>query len=244
MVVPVFNEADSIERACREIVAVVRRYPGHAAVIAVDDGSRDQSGEILDRLSTELEELQSVRHAANRGYGAALRTGARRALADGLEYVAFIDSDLTNPPSDLLKIGALVREGHAYIKASRFIPDGDMTAVPLARRAVSRLGNVLAANLFGTQVRDVTNGFRAGQTELICSWPTVERTFAVIMEEFAFALDAGIEPVEFPTSLSARSQAQRRSAFSYSPRLIWAYLRYPLLARARRLSALIGDKDA
>jgi hypothetical protein len=152
-----------------------------------------------------------------------------------LDYVAFIDSDLTNPPSDLLKIGELAGQGHPYMKASRFVRGGDMRAVPWSRRTVSRLGNVVAAGLFGTRVRDVTNGFRAGRTDLLYSWPTRERGFAVIVEEFAIALSSGIEPVEFPSSLSTRSGEQRRSAFSYSPSLIWSYLRHPLSYRARRL---------
>jgi dolichol-phosphate mannosyltransferase len=235
VVVPVYNEAASIERACRAIVRSVGRYPGRAAVIAVDDGSRDQSAEILGRLEQELDQLHLVRHKVNAGYGQALRTGTRYAQADGFEYVAFIDSDLTNPPDDLLKIGELARRGHAYIKASRFIRGGDMAAVPIERRVVSRAGNLVAAALFGTRVRDVTNGFRAGRTDLLVSWPTHERTFAVIVEEFSFALRDGVAPVEFPTSLSARSGQQRRSAFSYSPSLIWSYLRYPLGARVARL---------
>jgi hypothetical protein len=111
-----------------------------------------------------------------------------------------------------------------------------MAGIPLLRRTVSRLGNLVASKLFGTGVRDVTNGFRAGRTELICSWPTRERGFGVIVEEFAFALADGVPVVEFPTMLAARSGLQRRSAFvPYSPSLLWSYLRYPLGAFGRRL---------
>jgi dolichol-phosphate mannosyltransferase len=235
VVVPIYNEAASIERACREVVDAVRRYRGRALVIAVDDGSADDSAEIVERLTAELPGLELVRHEQNAGYGAALRTGARRAQELKLDYVAFIDSDLTNPPSDLVKIGELAAQGHPYIKASRFVPGGDMSAVPFARRIVSRTGNIVASALFGTRVRDVTNGFRAGRTDLICSWPTTERTFAVIVEEFAYAQRDGIVPVEFATSLSSRTGQQRGSAFSYSPELIRSYLRYPMRAFLGRM---------
>ncbi len=235
VVVPIYNESASIERACREVVDVVRRYQGRALLIGVDDGSVDDSAAIVGRLAEELPEIDFVRHERNAGYGAALRTGAHRAQELGLDYVAFIDSDLTNPPADLLKIGALAAQGHPYIKASRFVPGGDMSAVPPKRRIVSRAGNVVASLLFGTRVRDVTNGFRAGRTDLICSWPTTERTFAVIVEEFAYAQRDGVVPVEFPTSLSSRSGEQRGTAFSYSPDLIRSYLRYPLRAFLERL---------
>lgn len=232
---PVYNEADGIAASCREIVQAIREYAGHATVIAVDDGSSDRSAEILVDLRAELPELDLVRHPANSGYGQALRTGAARARELGLQYVAFIDSDLTNPPSDLLKIAALARQGHRYIKASRFVPGGSMSAVPFRRRSVSRLGNLVAAALFGTRVRDVTNGFRGGETELICSWPTQERGFAVIVEEFGYALSSGVEPVEFATVLTARSAQQRGSAFAYSPAVLLSYLRYPLRTRLAQL---------
>jgi dolichol-phosphate mannosyltransferase len=235
VVVPVYNEEAGIEDSCRAIVEALASYRGRALVIAVDDGSADQSAEIVARLGEELDELELVRHAANAGYGQALRTGAARAAELGLDYVAFIDSDLTNPPSDLLKIGELASEGHRYIKASRFVPGGSMAAVPLKRRVMTRTANLVARPLFGTSVRDVTNGFRAGRTELICSWPTHERGFAVIVEELDQALRAGVDPVEFPTALSARSEAQRPTTFSYGLAMLWSYLRYPLRAFVARM---------
>lgn len=235
IVVPVFNEAATIEPGLREILAAAAGYAGRARVIAVDDGSADASGEILERLAAEVEGLQIERHPKNAGYGVALRTGTARAAGLGLDYVAYIDSDLTNPPADLLRIGELATRGHDYIKASRFVAGGGMEGVPAARRAVSVLGNLVGRALFGTGVRDVTNGFRAGRTELLASWPLREAGFAVIVEELDWALRSGVEPVEFATVLRSRTAAQRTTAFAYSPRQILAYLRYPMRAFARRL---------
>lgn len=235
IVVPVYNEAATIEHACREICAVAQRYSGRSVVIAVDDGSADRSAEILAPLADELGPLELVRRDANGGYGAALRTGAERAHELGLEYVAFIDSDLTNPPEDLLRIGELAREGHSYIKGSRLIPGGGMDAVEPSRRAVTVTGNRVGRALFGTAVRDVTNGFRAVRTELFLSWPLRERGFAVIVEELDCALRSGVQPVEFPTVLGSRTGEQRGTAFSYDPATVLSYLRYPARAFARRV---------
>jgi dolichol-phosphate mannosyltransferase len=234
VVVPVFNEEATIEPAVREIADAARRYEGRALVIAVDDGSADGSLGILDRLAGELDLLDVARHELNQGYGAALRTGAARAREQGLEYAAFIDSDLTNPPEDLLKVGRLAAAGHAYIKASRFAPGGSMAAVPLRRRGVSRAGNLVGAALFGAGIRDVTNGFRAVRLADYERWPLRETGFASIVEELYWARRDGIEVVEFPTVLTARGEEQRSSAFPYSAAVIRSYLRYPLRARLRR----------
>ncbi len=234
IVVPVYDEGAAIEASIREIARVAERYRGRALVIAVDDGSADDSGVILARLERDLGPLRVSTHERNGGYGAALRTGASQAADLGLEYVAFIDSDLTNPPEDLLTIGAVAAAGHPYVKASRFRPGGGMPGVPLRRSIVSRSGNAVGRLLFGTRVTDVTNGFRAVRTELFLGWPLQERGFAVIVEELDWALRSGVEPVEFPSVLTARRDAQRASAFTYGPRLLLDYLRYPARALRRR----------
>jgi dolichol-phosphate mannosyltransferase len=234
-VVPVYNEEAGIEHSCRAMVAVAEVYPGRAVVIAVDDGSHDRSGAILSGLADELELLEVFHHEVNGGYGAALRTGAEKAHELGFEYVAFIDSDLTNPPEDLLKIGELARSGHAYIKGSRFVTGGGMGSVPFRRQAFSEAGNAVGRWLFRTRLRDVTNGFRGVRTDLYLSWPLQERGFSVIVEELDWALRAGVEPVEFPTILTAREGELRASSFQYRPKVILSYLRYPLRARWRRV---------
>jgi dolichol-phosphate mannosyltransferase len=203
-------------------------------VIAVDDGSADDSGERLECLRQGIEVLDVVRHPENRGYGGAVVTGGKRAQALGLDYVAFIDSDLTNPPEDLLKIGELAAAGHRYIKGSRFAAGGTMRSVPWRRRVWSVAGNRVGSALAGAPISDITNGFRGVRTEDLVRWPLTERGFAVIVEELDWALRDGLRPVEFPTVLTARAEDQRPSAFPYSVRSIASYLRYPMRAFRRR----------
>jgi dolichol-phosphate mannosyltransferase len=220
------------------MAAVASEYPSRVALIAVDDGSGDDSATIIAELADEIPSLHLCRHEQNAGYGAALRTGAEHAAEIGLEYLAFIDSDLTNPPEDLLKMGELASHGDRYIKGSRFIEGGGMESVPMSRKVVSRAGNLVASCLFGTGLRDITNGFRAVRTDLFLSWGLQERGFAIIVEEVECALRSGIQPREFATVLSSRQGGQRKSAFGYTPRTIFRYLRYPL----RYLGHRVGDR--
>ena len=235
IVLPVYNEAATIERSVEAVADVARRYPGAARMIAVDDDSADDSAAILEALAPRVDVLEVVRHELNGGYGAALRTGARRAQELGLEYVTFMDSDLTNPPEDVLKIGRLAAEGHPYIKATRFAAGGRMDGVPWRRAVFSHAGNTVAARLYGTGLTDPTNGFRAMKAELANRWPIRERGFACIVEELDHVLRAGIRPVEFPTVLTSRTADQRVSSFGYTPKVIASYLRYPLRTRLHRV---------
>jgi glycosyltransferase involved in cell wall biosynthesis len=235
IVVPVYNEGATLEHGLVRTAGVASRYRGRAVVIAVDDGSVDESPAVLDRLEGEIEGLVAVRHSANVGYGQALKSGARKAAELDLEYVVFIDSDLTNPPEDVLRMAELARLGHSYVKASRFVPGGSMAAVSASRRLLSRSANLVAAALYGEGVRDVTNGFRMVRTDLFLGWPLSERGFAVIVEEFDLAVRSGVRAAELSTTLTARTGEQRPTAFSYSPATLWSYLRYPLRTRLRKL---------
>lgn len=236
VVVPVYDEAGSIEPALRQIVAATAALPGRSTTIAVDDGSADDSRAILQRLASELGggALGVELHERNQGYGQALRSGAARARREGYDYAAFIDSDLTNPPADLHVIARLAAAGHPYIKASRFVDGGSMASVPIRRRAVSAAGNVVGAALFGAGIRDVTNGFRAVRLDLLERWPLKESDFSCIVEELSWALREGVPVVEFPSILTARTSDQRVSAFPYSADLIRKYLTYALNARIQR----------
>lgn len=93
VVMPAYNEEAAIEQALREVQRhVLTLIPG-AEVIVVNDGSRDGTGLILDRLVAENSSLRVI-HQPNGGHGRALRTGLDAARG---EHVFLIDSDRQIP---------------------------------------------------------------------------------------------------------------------------------------------------
>ena len=89
-VLPALNEQDNIHRALESVIDVAQRYCGKFEIIVVDDGSTDRTAELVTEEATHHSEIRLVRHARNRGYGEALRTGFLRAR---MEYVFFTDAD-------------------------------------------------------------------------------------------------------------------------------------------------------
>ena len=87
---PCYNEAENVEPLARKTVAVLEPLVSDWELILVNDGSRDKTGEVIDRLGAENPRIRPVHHAKNGGYGAALRTGFRTACK---EYVFFTDGD-------------------------------------------------------------------------------------------------------------------------------------------------------
>lgn len=231
VVVPMFNEEAGAAGCVAALAAVL---PEGAQLIAVDDGSSDATASILVGLEPEYESFHVVRRADNGGYGAALRSGAESAARLGLDWVLFMDSDLTNPPGDIRRFAELIDGRFDYVKASRFLPNGRMIGVPARRRAMTLVANRVARLAAGRGITDPTNGFRAVRTAAFLEMPLTERGFAIIMEELYWALRKGLRIGELPSVLSGRSDEQRPSTFGYRPAVLWAYSRHTLrIARLR-----------
>ena len=244
VIVPMFNERANAERAVHEITRALADLPNRTALIVADDGSKDGTGEILSSLRATHPALDVTTHPVNRGYGAALVSGARRASALGFDYALFMDSDLTNDPRDLPRFAEKMSTGADVIKASRFIAGGRMEGVPWRRAIISRAGNLVARWLYRLPINDCTNGFRAVRTPLLMQMDLREKGFPVIAEELYWCRFLAHSFVEVPVILT---NADRQSSFRYSPSVLRAYLRYPLRAffgiRPRAAASAAGSEQ-
>jgi hyaluronan synthase len=122
VVMPAFNEEDAIERSIRSILEL--DYPAEKLeIVAVDDGSTDETGGILHRLVRETGRLRAISFDHNRGKRAAMAAGIR---ATDAEIVAFVDSDSELEPDALRVLVARFRDpevgavaGHADVQNVR-----------------------------------------------------------------------------------------------------------------------------
>jgi glycosyltransferase involved in cell wall biosynthesis len=87
---PCYNEEGNVERVTRRAAEVLGGLVREWEILLVNDGSKDRTGEIADRLAKEIPGVRALHHAKNSGYGAALRTGFANATKD---YVFFSDGD-------------------------------------------------------------------------------------------------------------------------------------------------------
>jgi len=225
-----FNEEAGAENCVHIVCAELARLPNRTTLIAVNDGSRDRTGEILRKLTPVEPLLTVVEHVKNRGYGAALRTGLERAAEDGYEYVLFMDSDLTNHPDDIPRFAAKMAENADIIKATRYSGGGRVSGVPFYRVAISKIGNMVARLLYRLPVHDCTNGFRAGKVEIMMKMELNENRFPIIMEELYWSKFLARRFAEVPVVLTNRTGEQRATSFSYRPRVFYDYLKYPVRA--------------
>jgi glycosyltransferase involved in cell wall biosynthesis len=225
-----YNEERGAEDCVRRVCDVLAGIPVPSKLLAVNDGSCDATGAILDRLAADLPNLTVVHHQGNTGYGGALRTGGRKAAEGGFDYALFMDSDLTNDPADIPRFVEKMKEGYDVIKATRYSLGGKVLGVPAYRVAISRVGNAIARRLYRLPITDCTNGFRAVRTSILQQMDLKEQKFPIIMEELYYCKRLARTFAQVPVRLTNRGKEQRPTSFAYKPRVFYDYLKYPVLS--------------
>jgi glycosyltransferase involved in cell wall biosynthesis len=161
VVIPVFNECESLRPLADELLPVLRSLGRDAEVVFVDDGSQDGSFAVLEELAAAEPDVRVVRLRRNFGKGAALMAGFRHARGDA---VITMDADLQDDPSELPAMIAALEDGADLVsgwKAER--RDG------WTKRAASRVFNGVTAQLSGLALHDLNCGLKAYRAEVVRS---------------------------------------------------------------------------
>ncbi len=198
VLMPVFNEAATVERAVESVLAA--DLPVEHELIVVDDGSTDGTALALDRLA-HRDGVTLLRHGENRGKGAAVRTALEHATGD---FAAIFDADLEYDPADLALLVAPLTDGVANAAFGVRAFEGHTShsyLYVLGNRAVTLGANVL----FNVYLRDLMTCHKMIRTDLFRSLPLRERGFAIEAEIAARLLQRGERIYEVPISYNARS---------------------------------------
>jgi glycosyltransferase involved in cell wall biosynthesis len=174
VVLPAYNEEANIEQVIAAVVSHIEPRGLDYEVVPVNDGSRDRTGEILDRLHGANPRVRPQHHPQNRGYGAALRTGFDVAEK---RYVFYMDGDGQFDIKDIDRLLPLADEDH--IVTGYRIERRD----PFVRRLNAKLfGGFLVRVLLNVHVRDLNCAFKLIPKKVLRSFP-LESTGALINAE-------------------------------------------------------------
>jgi glycosyltransferase involved in cell wall biosynthesis len=157
IVVPAFNEAARIGNSITKIDAFMRRSPSVFELIVVDDGSTDQTAEIVERSKTPR--LRLVQNDGNRGKGYTVRHGV---LSASGKYVLFTDADLSAPIEELEKLLDVALKEHADVVIGSRALDAKYIEKHQSRlRELSgKTFNAMVRLLLGLQLHDTQCGFK------------------------------------------------------------------------------------
>ncbi|PYP83628.1 MAG: glycosyl transferase [Candidatus Angelobacter sp. Gp1-AA117] len=159
IIVPAYNERERLGRSLQTIVDYARQQGWSAEIVAVDDGSSDETAEIINGLAAQYPEIRLVRNPGNRGKGYAVRNGMLNARG---EILLFTDADLSSPISEAPKLFSAIARGAEVAIGSRWLdPSLQFERQPLKRQIFSRIFNLFLRVLLGLNFRDTQCGFKA-----------------------------------------------------------------------------------
>lgn len=205
-------------------------------VLVIDDSSPDGTGEIADRLASEIAFVDVLHRGAKEGLGPAYRAGFRRALADGAELVLEFDCDFSHDPMDIPRLIAAAEDGADLAIGSRYVRGGSIPDWGFARRAISLGGNIYAQVVLQSRIRDLTAGFKCFRRRVL---ETIDldaidsRGYAFQIETTYRVVRAGFRVVEVPIAFVDREHGQSKMS---SQIVLEAARKVPLI----RLRALTG----
>ena len=195
VVIPAYNEAESIAEVLERIPAEV--CGRETAVLVVDDGSRDATGDVAAARGVAV-----ARHVINRGGGAALRTGYRLMSDSEAEVVVTLDADGQHLPSEMERLVEPVLKGEVDVAhGSRVL--GESERGQISRELGIVFFNRLVSFITRTHVTDCSNGYRAVRASVLPQLVLRQEQFHT--SEFLIeAIKRGIPAREVPVTVVKR----------------------------------------
>src|SRR5919201_708840 len=162
VVIPIRNEAPSIAALHRELVDTLVRWGRSFEIIVVDDGSTDESFEILARLQSTDANLRVIRFRRNFGQTAAFAAGFDHARG---RYIVTMDGDLQNDPADIPALVAAIERGADIVCGWR----KDRKDALVSRRVPSAMANALISFVTGVHLHDYGCSLKVFRAEVVKS---------------------------------------------------------------------------
>jgi glycosyltransferase involved in cell wall biosynthesis len=225
VVVPVFNERDTVEEVVRRVDAV----PIDKEIVLVDDGSTDGTREILARLE-ERANVSVCYHAHNQGKGAALRTGFAKARGD---VVLVQDADLEYDPNDYARLLQPIVDGKAdVVLGSRFVTGESRRVLYFWHYVGNRLLTLISNAFTNLNLSDMETGYKVFRKPVLDSIRIEESRFGFEPEIVAKVAHGGWRIYEVGISYAGRTYLEgKKIGWRDGVRALWCILKYNLRPR-------------
>jgi len=215
IIVPCYNEEETIGEVLRQLVSV--QLPCEVEVIAVDDGSTDQSVRVIEEFSN----IHLIKHGINKGKGAAVRTGLERSSGD---IILIQDADLEYFPGDIRKLLEPILMGEAdVVLGSRMLdrPKGMSRSHLVANKVLSCATRLL----FGSTTTDLMTGYKLFTRSAFQEVTLDSASFEVEAELVGKFLRRGLRVVEVPIQYEYRKTGKAKIRWSHGVRSLWTLLK-------------------
>jgi dolichol-phosphate mannosyltransferase len=158
IVIPARDEANCVASTVEHLHVELRLARVPHEIVVVDDGSTDATWEILQELQLRLPVLEPIRNGGMHGFGRAVVMGFDHMSGDA---VVIMMADESDDSRDVVQYWRTLESGYDCVFGSRFIKGGAAIAYPFPKLVLNRVSNLFLRLLFGIQLNDTTNAFKA-----------------------------------------------------------------------------------
>jgi dolichol-phosphate mannosyltransferase len=230
IVIPMFNEAENAETTLNRLEEALASFQGTFEMVAVNDGSTDQTSAILMKLSEKNARLRVVSYSGNKGRGMALREGFKASIG---EIVVSIDADLSYDPRYIhdLVDKLRVEPDVDFVLASPYMPGGEVQDVPFLRLWVSKVGNKVLRCAMPNRVYTSTGIFRAYRRKVLDSLELESDGKEIHLEILSKAIAIGYRVKEVPAILTSRRKGTSKFKFkkTAASHLAFSFFEKPMI---------------
>jgi len=229
IIIPAYNEDKTIRRIIERVNRVDLGLDKE--IIAVDDGSKDKTSEILDQIATAGKvDLKIFKHDKNQGKGAALNTGFKQASGD---IIIIQDADLEYDPADYRSLIQPILDDKAdIVYGSRFTGDKPHRVLYFWHYAGNKL-IALISNIFSNlNLTDVETGYKAFRKEVIAGMKLKEKRFGFENEFTIKAARRKWRFYEVGISYAGRTYAEGKKLIAWRAglRAAWCVVKYNIFS--------------
>lgn len=226
MIIPAYNE----EQTILQVLENVQALPIQKQIIVVNDGSTDNTHEILEKVS-EDKEITVIHHDVNRGKGHAIRSGIPHIMGSS---VVIQDADMELCPNDILQLVDLLKnESVEVVYGSRFLMGRGNAS--LHNYIANRILAIYTNLLYGCRITDESTGYKAFSTDLIKQLNLTCEGFEFCPEVTAKLLRGGYTILEVPVSYYPRTKKQGKKLRFFTDGFFaaWTLLKYRFISRKK-----------
>jgi glycosyltransferase involved in cell wall biosynthesis len=210
VVIPVYNEVESVPHLLEAIAQVLRAEGLAYEIVAVDDGSTDGTTALLKRLAQDRSDLRAVLLRRNYGQTAAMAAGFHHAQAP---VIVTLDGDLQNDPADIPNLLAKLEEGYDLVSGWR----KNRQDAALTRLLPSKLANGLISKVTGVTLHDYGCSLKAYRAELLADMHLYGELHRFLP---ALAFIEGAKIAELPVNHHARRFGSSKYGLSRTFRVL------------------------
>jgi len=201
IVVPAYDEEANLFPLAQDLQCLMSGLQGETEMLIVNDNSSDRTGQIANSLASDSPSIRAIHRYGNNGMGNALTEGTLQATGSRVVWVmADRSDDLQTIPKMMEKID----EGCDIVFGSRYMSGGSSGDLVRLKAFGSSGYSRLARLVFGMDVHDITNAFRAFRRTVFTSLQITSADFAISPEFAIKAQMAGFRLGEVPTTYADR----------------------------------------